>query len=314
MEGVFLGGSMAAAFLAGAVALFAPCCITVMMPAYLAASVKNQRWRLVPLTFVFAAGVAVILLPITLGLTILSRGLLQYHALVYGAGGVLLVAMAVAAATGSTWSLPMMRGAPDIARTDSAGVFALGVFSGAASACCAPVLAGVLTLSTVAPSIALSVGIGLAYVLGMVFPLLAITLAWDRYRANRPPLRPRTVTYALFGHTFTTTRLSLVSAGLFSIMGVVLIVAALTGAELTSPTQVSLAAWMESLLQPVVDALAGIPDAVVGLGLIGIAVAAAAYSGRRRTPADQLEENTDSTQDSTQDRSCHEPVADTPRP
>jgi ABC-type phosphate transport system permease subunit len=148
----------------------------------------------------------------------------------------------------------------------------------------------------------------------MVFPLLAITLVWDRYRANRPPLQPRRVTYGVLGRAFATTRLSLVSAGLFSIMGVVLIVAALTGAELTSPTQVSLAAWVESLLKPVVDALAGVPDAVVGLGLIGVAVGAAAYSGRRREPADQLEQNTDSTQNSNRDRSCHEPVADSPQP
>ena len=55
MEGVFLGGSLLAAFVAGSVALFAPCCIMVMFPAYLAAAVRNHRWRLVPLTFVFAA-------------------------------------------------------------------------------------------------------------------------------------------------------------------------------------------------------------------------------------------------------------------
>lgn len=305
MEGLFLGGSLAAAFLAGAVALFAPCCITVMMPAYLAASVKNQRWRLVPLTFVFGAGVAVILLPITLGLTILSRGLLQYHGVVYGAGGVLLLAMALAAAGGASWSLPIMRGAPDIQRTDSGGVFALGVFSGAASACCAPVLAGVLTLSAVAPSILTSMGIGLAYVFGMVFPLLVVTLAWDRYRANRPALRPKQVAYEAFGRRFTTTRLSLVSAGLFSIMGFVLITAAVTGAELTSSTQVEFAASLETRLKPVADFFSGVPDIAVGVVLVVVAVAAVVYSGRRRQPVDQ-----DSPE--SRDRSCHEQDLDNP--
>ncbi|MDP2624183.1 MAG: cytochrome c biogenesis protein CcdA, partial [Actinomycetota bacterium] len=77
MDGVFLGGSLFAAFLAGTVALFAPCCITVMFPAYLAAAVRNNRWRLVPLTMVFAAGVAVVLVPITLGLSILTESLLR---------------------------------------------------------------------------------------------------------------------------------------------------------------------------------------------------------------------------------------------
>ena len=60
MEGVFFGGSLFAAFVAGAVALFAPCCIVFMFPAYLAAAVRNRRWRLVPLTLVFAAGIAAV--------------------------------------------------------------------------------------------------------------------------------------------------------------------------------------------------------------------------------------------------------------
>ena len=47
-------GSILAAFFAGTVALFAPCCIVFLAPSYLAAAVKNNRWRLLPLTFVFA--------------------------------------------------------------------------------------------------------------------------------------------------------------------------------------------------------------------------------------------------------------------
>ena len=49
-------GGILAAFLAGGVALFAPCCIVFLAPSYLAAAAKNRRWRLIPLTFVFAAG------------------------------------------------------------------------------------------------------------------------------------------------------------------------------------------------------------------------------------------------------------------
>jgi hypothetical protein len=48
-------GSLAAAFRVGSIALFAPCCITVLFPIYLAAAVKNARWQLVPLTLVYAA-------------------------------------------------------------------------------------------------------------------------------------------------------------------------------------------------------------------------------------------------------------------
>lgn len=153
MEGIFLGGTLLAAFVAGAVALFAPCCIMVMFPAYLAAAVRNHRWRLVPFTFVFAAGVATVLVPVTLGLGLLTASLLRFHSVVYAAGGVLLLVLAGLSATGTTWSLPFLRSSPDITRTDSAGVYALGVFSGAASACCAPVLAGMLTISALSPGI-----------------------------------------------------------------------------------------------------------------------------------------------------------------
>lgn len=42
-------GGVLAAFFDGGVALFAPCCIVFLAPSYLAAAVKNRRWRLLPL-------------------------------------------------------------------------------------------------------------------------------------------------------------------------------------------------------------------------------------------------------------------------
>src|SRR3989337_535570 len=69
--------------------------------------------------------------------------------------------------TRGPWAPPFRRGAPALSRPDSAGVYTLGVFSGAASACCAPVLAGMLTLSALSPSLVAATGIGLAYVFGM---------------------------------------------------------------------------------------------------------------------------------------------------
>lgn len=291
MEGIFLGTSLLAAFVAGAVALFAPCCITVVFPAYLAAAVRNHRWRLVPLTLVFGAGVAVVLVPITWGLSLLTESLLQYSSWVYGAGAVLMLALAWAAVTGATWSLPFLRGAPDIARTDSAGVFALGVFSGAASACCAPVLAGVLTLSAVAPGALAATGVGLAYVLGMVFPMLLATLWWDRSRlAVSERLRGRRLIWRLGSRTYATTTVSAVAAAMFAVTGVVLAGLAVTGARPAPGFQVSLAGWLQDRFEPVVRALEPVPDLVVGLVLIGVAAAAVTISGRRRRPASPEDE------------------------
>ena len=300
MDGIYLGGSLIAAFLAGAVALFAPCCITVMFPAYLAAAVRNNRWRLVPLTLVFAAGVSMVLVPMTLGLSVLTEGLLRYHALVYGLGAVLMGLLAWLAATGRTWALPLFRDAPDIARTDSGGVFALGVFSGAASACCAPVLVGVLTLSAIGPGTMSAAAIGLAYVFGMVFPLLLLTVLWDGSRISRSVSRQnRSVEWSLGDRTYVTTRLSMVAAGLFAVMAVVLGVVSVNGWTLTPSFQQGVSRWLEDRLRPIADALSPLPDAVVGVVLIGIAIGAVALSGRRR----------DRSHDATEQRNPHESEA-----
>src|SRR3990172_9841703 len=112
MEGVFLGGSLLAAFVAGSVALFAPCCIMVMFRAYLAAAVRNHRWRLVPLTLVFAAGVATVLVPVTLGLTVLTQGLLRFHGVIYVGGGLLLLVLAGGAAPRGGSGLPLFPPGP----------------------------------------------------------------------------------------------------------------------------------------------------------------------------------------------------------
>ena len=283
MEGVFLGGSVLAAFLAGTIALFAPCCILVVFPAYLAAAVRNARWRLVPLTLVFAAGLAIVLVPVSLGLALLSRTLLAFHSTVYLLGGVLLLALAVVAFTGRTWALPFLRGAPDIARTDSAGVFALGVFSGAASSCCAPVLAGVLTLTAVSPSLLSGTGIALAYVFGMVFPLLVMTLVWDRSELReRLTLRARTVEVRLAGRRYTTTNLNLLMAGVFALMGLGLILVGVTGASLAPTFQTTLGGRLEDLLAPVARIVDPVPDWLGGLLLIVLGLGAAALSARSR--------------------------------
>lgn len=48
-----------------------------LAPSYLAVAVKNRRQRLLPLTFVFAAGLAFVLVPITLGMSHLGIGISQ---------------------------------------------------------------------------------------------------------------------------------------------------------------------------------------------------------------------------------------------
>jgi len=93
-------GSVLAAFFAGMVALFAPCCVVFLAPGYLAAAAKDRRWRLLPLTFVFAAGLAMIMVPVTLGISLVAGTIAKYHAPLYYAGGALMLLLAVYALSG----------------------------------------------------------------------------------------------------------------------------------------------------------------------------------------------------------------------
>src|SRR5690625_2518058 len=214
-------GSVLAAFFAGGVALFAPCCIVFLAPSYLAGAVKNRRWRILPLTFVFAAGLALVLVPITLGVSMLSGAINQYHAQLYWAGGLLMIALAGLSLSGTMWSLPRFLRAPDTTRGDSASFFALGVLSGIASSCCAPVLAGVVTLSVLAGSAAGGVALGLAFVFGMVFPLFVMALVWDKARlGERRLFRARLIKVRLAGRTLVTNTVNLAVAIAFAVMGI----------------------------------------------------------------------------------------------
>src|SRR5713101_1459326 len=90
---LFFGGSAIAAFVAGVLALFAPCCISVMLPAYFAGSFQN-RGLLVAMTFLYAAGVATVILPLAMGAAILRQLVAAGHTPIYVIGGLLMLALA----------------------------------------------------------------------------------------------------------------------------------------------------------------------------------------------------------------------------
>ena len=94
MGALLTSGSVLAAFFAGGVALFAPCCIVFLAPGYLALAARNRRSRLLPLTFVFTAGLALVLVPITLGISLVAASIARFHAPLYYAGGALMLALA----------------------------------------------------------------------------------------------------------------------------------------------------------------------------------------------------------------------------
>ena len=295
MGNLLTTGSVLAAFFAGGVALFAPCCIVFLAPSYLAVAVKNRRWRLLPLTFVFAAGLALVLVPITLGMSLVASAIANYHAPLYYVGGILMLALAVFTLTGRMISLPSFLRAPDTARGDTGSFFALGVFSGIASSCCAPVLAGVMALSALSGSAIGGVTLGLAYTFGMVFPLFVMALAWDRFRlGERKSLRAKPVRIQVAGKVLATNTVNLVVAAGFTVMGGFVIYLANTGQMTGGPGfQVSIGKGLGRIFARIETWTDPVPEPLLGLAVLALAavfVVATLRDRHRPTPVEQANE------------------------
>lgn len=267
MRDILLGSTVLAAFAGGVVALFAPCCISVMLPAYFATTFR-RRSALVSMTFVLALGVAAIILPIAFGASAVTRFVVGRHTLVFLTGAVLMIALGAAMVGGWKLPLPMpgMRARPD---RGPGSVFALGVFSGTASACCAPVLTGVVALSGAAGSFVAATTVGIAYVFGMVVPLFVIALLWDRHDwGNSALLRGRTFSVRLFGRTRDLQSTSLAGGLLLMIMGVLTAVLAFTGTAMPRKGwQVTLSARLAHWGKVVVSWLGGVPGWISALAV-----------------------------------------------
>jgi cytochrome c-type biogenesis protein len=190
-----MGGSAAAAFVAGMIAFFAPCCSGVMMPTYLAAIGGGNRFRVASLTAIYVAGVAAIVLPITLGAGAIGQFTSRYHPALFVVGGLMMLFTAVTLWHGSMLPIPMLR-QPELTGT-AGSVFVLGVFSGAATACCAPVLAGAVALSALNQTWIGGLALGGAYLMGIVLPLVVLALCFQgaKKRVRDPKLTLRLASY-----------------------------------------------------------------------------------------------------------------------
>ena len=190
--------SLIAAYIAGMVALFAPCCISYLLPAYLG-NVFKEKKRILFMTLVYSLGIFVVMLPVVLGARALSSFFFRLHDSTYLVGGLFMMLVSFMALLGI--KLPMInltmkqkKGKPDVIST-----FTLGVFSGITSSCCAPVLIGVITLSSLTPTTMQSLGVGAVYVLGMVTPLYLASLFIHKRNILQNPWLKKKITTFEFG-------------------------------------------------------------------------------------------------------------------
>lgn len=285
MNELLFSTAILASFLGGVVALLAPCCVSVMLPAYFASSFRS-RTHILAMTLVFALGVGSVILPIGLGATVLSRMISGHHALVFSIGGAAMVAGGFAMLAGWKFMLPMpsMRGT---SRKGVGAVFSLGFFSGVASSCCAPVLAGVVALSGATASFVPATILGTSYVFGMVAPLAVLALVWDaRDWGSSRLLSGRPVSVG-FGRMRRSVPLSsALSGGLMIAMGLLTIVLAVRGPSMpTDGWQVRFTAWLDHTAARTEDVLAWLPVWVPGMVILMLLAAFIWFGVRTRRPS-----------------------------
>lgn len=301
MSEVILGGAVLASFLAGMVALFAPCCISVMLPAYFASSFATKR-ALIAMTFVFAAGLGLIILPIALGAAAIGSTISANHLIVYLAGASLMVALGVYMLVGGKLALPM----PAIRTRSGRGplaVLSLGAFSGVASSCCAPVLAGLVALAGASGSFSAALVLGVAYLFGMVFPLFVIALLWDRFNWGESRLlRGRRFSFRAFGRPLSVHSTALASGLILIAMGGVVYYIALRGNAMpSSGWQLSLSARVQHYAAVLRGWLDGAPGWITAGALFAGLAALAWKALGQATSAPEAEPTEDVTTDETDD-------------
>jgi cytochrome c-type biogenesis protein len=218
-----MGGSAAAAFVAGMIAFFAPCCSGVMMPTYLAAISGGNRFHIARLTAIYVAGVAAIVWPITLGAAAIGQWTNRFHPQLFVIGGLMMLFTALTLWRGSMLPPPI----PQPELTGTAGsVFILGVFSGAATGCCAPVLAGAVALSALQGTWLGGFLLGGAYILGIVLPLVILALVFHGAKGR---LRDPKLTLALASYRKRISLSRFVGVLVFGASGLFFIALALSG-------------------------------------------------------------------------------------
>lgn len=221
--------SLIASYIAGMVALFAPCCISYLLPAYLG-NVFKERKHILLMTLVYSLGIFVIMLPVVLGAKALSMFFFNLHDKTYLFGGAFMIIVSILSFLGIKFPMPRISMQGKKQGFDPVSTFTLGLFSGITSACCAPVLVGVIALSSLSISLTQSLLIGMVYVFGMVTPLYISSLfIHDKKVLKTPLLKKKLFNFDLFGTTYPIFVSNLIGAIIFFVTGSLMITLTLKG-------------------------------------------------------------------------------------
>ena len=226
------------------------------------------------MTFIFFAGIAAILIPIGLGAAGLAQIFRDFHKEMYIIGGLLMIILAFFAVSGKGLAmLPMpKRMTPKLDPSRPGSIFMLGVFSGAATSCCAPVLAGAITLAVISGAFWKALIVTFAYVFGMTFPLFVLGYLYDRFKIEQSRIIRGKLFEIKFGNKTLFIHSTNLLAGLvFLAMGILLLILAFSENAFWAPSfqakiGEALNQWSENLM----NVFFNIPDIIWGVIIIGI--------------------------------------------
>ena len=283
---LLIAASLISAFIAGIAALFAPCCITVLLPAYLG-SIFRQKHKVMLMTFVFFLGLLAVFLPLGLGMAWIGQALSQYHDAIFITGGIFLALLGVSILLGIHFSLPFSIHPTN--KIEGAGsVFILGIFSAFATLCCAPVLAGALALSVLPGSILWGGIYSVAYVLGMVAPLFIVAYFIDKTNAvQKLGFFKKKVSYSIFGRKVELRFVDVLAGATFLLMGALILYLAKAGrlAMQGSAYQTAVNIYMANITSSINTLISKIP-AIVWIFAIAVLAALIVWALNKRRKKD----------------------------
>ena len=290
---LIIGTSLFAAFVAGVAALFAPCCVTVLLPSYFG-SIFREKKKVFLMTFIFFLGVLTVFLPLGLGIASLGQFFSKYHRVIFSVAGVFFFLLGAMLITGRRMATPW-KFHPKLDGHNPGSVYLLGLFSGVATTCCAPVLAGVLALSILPGSVIWGLVYTLAYVLGMVIPLFLLSIFLDKTRfTERIMSVKKTFEFTFLGRTARITVPELVSGIAFLIMGAITFVwASMNKTATHSEFQVNVNIYLTKFNDALNRVTGGIPEivwAALFFGLFALIIWAAINQFRKNKISNQENE------------------------
>lgn len=269
-----LGVEIPVAFAGGTLALLSPCS-ALLIPAFFAYAFPS-RGQLMLRTAIFLAGLAVVLIPVGLGVGALGSLINERRAEVTLIAGVLLIAIGLYQLALGGFEVPGTAGLMGRVSGDSAiATFTLGAVYGIAGFCAGPILGGVLTIAATSGGALTGGALLFVYALGMAVPLFVLALLWERIG---PWARTRVSAGEWRIGRWSRPRVTVISSLMFIALGILFIVFqgsnALTGVYESFGAS-DLSAELETTVGGTIRdngalATAGLALAIVSAALLGL--------------------------------------------